>query len=558
MPKIGRKGSGMKIIKQTGTANTTYAPGRTILYLAIHYTAGVSSKPGSASGCASWFANPNAGGSADYIVDEETLIQYNPDPYNRYCHAVGGGRYNTQGGRLYGVAKNSNCISLEICSTNSKGKITVPNDTAYSFTEKVLEKAIEATKQLMEMYHIDAEHVIRHYDCNGKPCPGIIGWNKDSGSESAWEAFHKAIGGKPIEWYRVGVDWQDGKCIGQIEADEKLENAKATADRYGYKVFDSKGVLVYVAKSITEAGHTQAKTINALPDEKSKASAMLELVYKTDKSGILPSVSTAQMILESGYCGTDLALNANNCFGMKENLSGNTWQSVWDGKSVYRKKTQEDDGHGNLYWITAPFRKYPCVEDSIRDHSAYLLGAMNGAKPRYAGLTSAKNYREAITIIKNGGYATDTKYISKICSIIERFGLDKYDGETKPTAPVQPAEPVKYYRVRKSWSDKNSQIGAFTVLENAILCVGQNPGYAVFDEDGKKVYPADSAFTPYLVRVTIDDLNFRRGPGTHYISNGFIEPGIYTIIDEENGWGLLKAYGAKKDGWVCLKYTMRM
>ena len=31
----------MKVIKQTGTANTTYYPGRQIKYLAIHYTAGV-------------------------------------------------------------------------------------------------------------------------------------------------------------------------------------------------------------------------------------------------------------------------------------------------------------------------------------------------------------------------------------------------------------------------------------------------------------------------------------------------------------------------------------
>ena len=62
---------------------------------------------------------------------------------------------------------------------------------------------------------------------------------------------------------------------------------------------------------------------------------MLELVYRTDKSGILPSVSTAQMILESGYCGTDLAVNANNCFGMKENLSGNEWPgSTWKYASV--------------------------------------------------------------------------------------------------------------------------------------------------------------------------------------------------------------------------------
>ena len=45
----------------------------------------------------------------------------------------------------------------------------------------------------MELYGIDADHVIRHYDVNGKCCPGIIGWNKDTGDESKWEAFHAAI-----------------------------------------------------------------------------------------------------------------------------------------------------------------------------------------------------------------------------------------------------------------------------------------------------------------------------------------------------------------------------
>ncbi len=419
----------MNIRKQMGTANTTYCAGRQILYLVVHYTAGVNSRGGAARGCAAWFANPAAGGSADYIVDEEELVQYNPDPVNRYCHAVGGSRFRTAGGRLYGVAMNSNCISLEICSTNSKGKITVPNDPAYSFTERVLEKAKEAVQMLMQMYGIDAEHVIRHYDVNGKPCPGIIGWNKDSGDESRWEAFHTAIGGKAIVWYRVGTGWENGKCIGQVEADEKLENAKATADRYGYKVFDAEGVLVYAAKPVESSGSAQARAIHGLANETVKAAVMLELVHSTDRSGILPSVTTAQMILESGYCGTDLAVNANNCFGMKANLSGNTWKSVWNGNDVYGKVTEEQDKGGNTYRIFAEFRKYPCVEDSIRDHSLYLLGAMNDSRLRYAGLTEAKDYRSAIQIIKVGGYATDVRYVDKICDIIRRYGLDKYDAE---------------------------------------------------------------------------------------------------------------------------------
>ncbi len=111
------------------------------------------------------------------------------------------------------------------------------------------------------------------------------------------------------------------------------------------------------------------------------------------KSGILASISLAQFILESGYGKSELAQNANNVFGMKKSLSGNTWSgSTWDGKSTYTKKTKEDDGTGKLYTITADFRKYKDIETSIADHSAYLNGAKNGSKLRYAGLKGCTDY----------------------------------------------------------------------------------------------------------------------------------------------------------------------
>lgn len=92
-------------------------------------------------------------------------------------------------------------------------------------------------------------------------------------------------------------------------------------------------------------------------------------------SGILASVSLAQFILESGYGKSELAQNANNCFGMKKSLSGNTWGgSAWDGTSIYTKKTQEYE-NGAYVTVTADFRKYPSVEKFIADHSDYLLGA---------------------------------------------------------------------------------------------------------------------------------------------------------------------------------------
>lgn len=187
-------GTEMNIIKKTGT-HGMYDGAREIKYLVIHYTAGITSKPGSARDTAAWFANPNAGGTADFIVDDAEMVQYNPDPRTHACRAVGGNSYGNRGGRLFGQANNKNCISIEICSNNKAGKITNPNDGNWYFTEASLNNAIALAKYLMQQYGIPADRVIRHYDVNGKLCPGIIGWNADSGNETAWNAFKARLGG---------------------------------------------------------------------------------------------------------------------------------------------------------------------------------------------------------------------------------------------------------------------------------------------------------------------------------------------------------------------------
>lgn len=144
-------------------------------------------------------------------------------------------------------------------------------------------------------------------------------------------------------------------------------------------------------------------------------------------SGIPASVTIAQAVLESGYGTTELAVNANNFFGMKCDLSGNTWESVWDGKSKYTKKTKEQSGDGRVYTLWADFRKYPNMDASVKDHSCYLTGSFRGKELRYQGIKGERDYKKAVQIIKEGGYATDRDYVLKICSIIDKFNLTQYD-----------------------------------------------------------------------------------------------------------------------------------
>ena len=107
------------------------------------------------------------------------------------------------------------------------------------------------------------------------------------------------------------------------------------------------------------------------------------------------------------------------------------------------------------------------------------------------------------------------------------------------------------YRVRKSWSDASSQIGAYSILENAKKACKN--GYYVFDENGNKVYPAETQ--SYRVKVLADALNIRSGPGTQYkINNCIRDCGVYTIVETKDNWGKLKS----GQGWICLDYTAKI
>lgn len=78
------------------------------------------------------------------------------------------------------------------------------------------------------------------------------------------------------------------------------------------------------------------------------------------------------------------------------------------------------------------------------------------------------------------------------------------------------------------------------------------------------MYARAAAFQPYLVRVSIPDLNIRQGPGTDHAKTGkYTGTGTFTIVDEADGkgasrWGLLKSYREKRNGWISLDHVSRI
>lgn len=257
----------MTITKNAGYANTNYCPDRKIKYIVIHYTAGSTSRSGSAYNTANIFKNPSHGGSADFIVDDSTVVQYSPDVDNYYCwHA--GVDYSGGTASYWGKCTNANSIGIEICSTNPNYSINdKANSPKWSFTDAAVNTAIELTKYLMKKYNIPASNVIRHWDVCHKECPGIIGWNPRSGSEAKWQDFKKRLGAEidaqPVvstKIYRVRKSPTDSKT--QLGAFTVLHNAKELADKNpGYAVYDMNETLIY------KPANSNKKTVSEIAEE---------------------------------------------------------------------------------------------------------------------------------------------------------------------------------------------------------------------------------------------------------------------------------------------------
>ncbi|MCL2124230.1 MAG: glucosaminidase domain-containing protein, partial [Desulfovibrionaceae bacterium] len=86
--------------------------------------------------------------------------------------------------------------------------------------------------------------------------------------------------------------------------------------------------------------------------------------------------------------------------------------------------------------IKASFRAYGSWEQSVADHSAFLV-----AGARYAAVIGEGNYKKACTAIHKAGYATAPDYADKLIKLIETYGLTAFDtsdttgepAESKPT-----------------------------------------------------------------------------------------------------------------------------
>ncbi|UQS87139.1 glucosaminidase domain-containing protein [Nicoliella spurrieriana] len=131
-------------------------------------------------------------------------------------------------------------------------------------------------------------------------------------------------------------------------------------------------------------------------------------VYQNDYH-VLPSIVTAQAILESDWGNSKLYKVANNPFGIK---------GSYKGQSISYDTTEYENGKNIT--VVAKFRKYPNLEAAIKDHDESI-------KTHFIKQTNVTSYVKAANLLQKNVYATDPQYASKLISVIEEYNLERFD-----------------------------------------------------------------------------------------------------------------------------------
>ena len=129
------------------------------------------------------------------------------------------------------------------------------------------------------------------------------------------------------------------------------------------------------------------------------------------KYGVLPSVTVAQAILESGWGQSALSTQAHNLFGIKG--SYNDQYVTMQTREVY---------NGQSYYIYDNFRKYANNSESVEDHGNFLY-----SNSRYANLLGDQSYASVARKLQADGYATDPSYASSLIKLVEMYNLTQLD-----------------------------------------------------------------------------------------------------------------------------------
>ena len=209
----------------------------------------------------------------------------------------------------------------------------------------------------------------------------------------------------------VGVH-DDSMSQMNLQSEEVLEEKQTSLEDYSK-------IAVLTNSSVTTSSYQEASDLSEIDQNQSQfLSAIKQGAMDGAKEGVLPSITAAQAILESGWGSSELAKAPNNnLFGIKDSED-------WHGEIV-TVPTQEYL-NGDYITVNAAFRKYASWNDSVVDHAKFFTST-EWRKDNYRKVVNETDYRIAAQELKNAGYATDPTYPGKLIRLIEAYKLYEWD-----------------------------------------------------------------------------------------------------------------------------------
>ena len=145
-------------------------------------------------------------------------------------------------------------------------------------------------------------------------------------------------------------------------------------------------------------------------------------IWEMGRRGVPASIKLGQAILESRWGTTDLAVIANNHFGIK--CGG---KDAWNGPQYY-KFDDEYDQRGQMQ--KSCFRQYNLPEESFIAHSEFLRNPLKEERYGFLFRLDPTDYKAWARGLRKAGYATDPNYHNKLIRIIEELQLWQFDRMT--------------------------------------------------------------------------------------------------------------------------------
>ena len=185
---------------------------------------------------------------------------------------------------------------------------------------------------------------------------------------------------------------------------------------------------------------------------------------KKHDNKIFASVCIAQACCESAYGTTQRMIKANAVYGIKVGKSAYHFGKAWKDLS-YNTKTKEVR-KGKYEEIRDDFRAYASLEDATEDYFDLLCTAS-----RYKKALNAKDYKACIRAVAPS-YATaeqdNCKYSKTVISIIEKYGLTKYDSTTENVGDKKSLEEIALEVIKGKWGNNPERA-------NRLRAAGYNP-----------------------------------------------------------------------------------